>query len=446
MVPIKYIYSYRHIWEIAYPILISLIMEQLVGMTDTAFLGRVGEVELGASAIAGVYYMVLHMIGFGFSVGAQIIIARRNGEKEFKETGNVFYHGIFFLLALCLGIILISELVSPWIMSAIVSSEHIRTAALDYVRFRLPGLLFAYMTAMFRSFYIGTVQTKTLSLNSVIMVVSNVVFNWILIFGKGDIPALGIKGAAIGSTLAELVSLMFFVIYTPHKTDCRKYGLNCFEKFSYKKLKDILSVSVWTMILNVVSLSTWLIFFVSIEHLGERSLAVSNIVRSIAGLLWMVMMAFASTCSSLVSNLIGSGHPELVQTLVRRVLKISYGVTAVMILLVVCFPEMFIRIYTDLPDLIAESKPALMVLCASYVVTVPANVFFQSVAGTGNTRISFFLEMISLIFYMAYCFLVINLLKSSIAVCWTSEIAYGLPMMILSYLYLASGRWRGKAV
>ena len=52
-------YTYKEIWLIAYPILISLIMEQLIGMTDTAFLGRVGEIELGASAIAGVYYLAI---------------------------------------------------------------------------------------------------------------------------------------------------------------------------------------------------------------------------------------------------------------------------------------------------------------------------------------------------------------------------------------------------
>ncbi|MDE5956546.1 MAG: hypothetical protein K2G80_08655, partial [Bacteroidales bacterium] len=58
-------YSYRNIWKVAYPILISLIMEQLIGMTDTAFLGRVGEIELGASAIAMIFYMVIFMTGFG---------------------------------------------------------------------------------------------------------------------------------------------------------------------------------------------------------------------------------------------------------------------------------------------------------------------------------------------------------------------------------------------
>ena len=101
-------YSYKQIWKVAYPILISLVMEQMIGMTDAAFLGRVGEVELGASAIAGVYYTVIFMIGFGFSIGSQIIIARRNGEGNYAETGNIFYHGVCFLLGLAVLTVILS--------------------------------------------------------------------------------------------------------------------------------------------------------------------------------------------------------------------------------------------------------------------------------------------------------------------------------------------------
>ena len=72
------------------PVLISLLMEHLVGLTDTAYLGRVGEVELGASALAGVYYLVIYMLGFGFSVGAQVLMARRNGEGNYHRIGDVF--------------------------------------------------------------------------------------------------------------------------------------------------------------------------------------------------------------------------------------------------------------------------------------------------------------------------------------------------------------------
>lgn len=69
-------YSNKDIWEIAYPILISLIMEQLIGMTDTAFLGRVGEVELGASAIAGVYYLAIKICAPMLNPNPSMKIAR----------------------------------------------------------------------------------------------------------------------------------------------------------------------------------------------------------------------------------------------------------------------------------------------------------------------------------------------------------------------------------
>ena len=91
-------------------------MEQMIGLTDTAFLGRVGEVELGASAIAIVYYMVMFMIGFGFSIGAQIIIGRRNGEGNLRDTGKVFWHGLYFLMGLSGVLITASELFSPRLM------------------------------------------------------------------------------------------------------------------------------------------------------------------------------------------------------------------------------------------------------------------------------------------------------------------------------------------
>lgn len=75
-------FTSKEIRHITYPVLISLLMQQLIGLTDTAYLGRVGEVELGASAVASMYYLAIYMLGFGFSVGAQILIARRNGEKN----------------------------------------------------------------------------------------------------------------------------------------------------------------------------------------------------------------------------------------------------------------------------------------------------------------------------------------------------------------------------
>ena len=311
-------YTNREIWKVAYPILISLIMEQLIGMTDTAFMGRVGEVELGASAIAGVYYLAIFMLGFGFSIGSQILIARRNGEGNFRMIGPIFYQGIYFLLVMALVMFTLSRLFSPWILSHVVASPRVCEAAVSYINWRVFGFFFSFVAIMFRAFFVGTTQTKTLTLNSIVMVMSNVVFNYILVFGKLGFPALGIAGAAIGSSLAELVSMLFFIIYTTRRIDCARYGLNQLVSFRWTELKRIMNVSLWTMIQNAISISTWFLFFIFIEHLGERSLAITNIVRNVSSIPFMTITAFASTCSSLVSNLIGSGEARYVMPTIRQ--------------------------------------------------------------------------------------------------------------------------------
>lgn len=134
-------YSYRDILRIAFPILVSTIVEQVIGMTDTAFLGRVSELDLGASAIAGVYYLVIFMLGLGFSIGVQIIIGRRNGEGNYAQTGKVFYHGLYFALGLAVVTTLASEVVSPGLMGLMVSSPQVRDAALSYIRWRVIGIM-----------------------------------------------------------------------------------------------------------------------------------------------------------------------------------------------------------------------------------------------------------------------------------------------------------------
>ncbi|WP_291530639.1 MATE family efflux transporter [Bacteroides sp. UBA939] len=439
-------YTNKQIWTIAYPILISLLMEQMIGMTDTAFLGRVGEVELGASAIAGVFYMVIFMAAFGFSIGAQILIARRNGEQQYKEIGNLFYQGIYFQIGLAAVMFLVSYFLSPLILKRIVSSEHIYEAAIGYLNWRVFGAFFSFSAAMFRAFFLGTTQTKTLTLNSIVMVLSNVLFNYILIFGKFGFPALGIAGAAIGSSLAELVSLVFFILYTRSHIDCRKYGLDRIPKFCSGVLKRILNVSFWTMIQNVISLSTWFLFFLYVEHLGERSLAVTNIIRSVSGILFMVMMSFASTCGSLVSNLIGAGEKDCVEGTIRQHLRIAYLFVLPLAALFALFPKAVLSIYTDMPELQDAAVHSLWVLCSAYLFMVPGNVYFLSVSGTGNTRTALWIELTTLVIYVAYITYIILYLRLDVALCWTSEIVYSIFILLFCRWYIKSGRWKEKRI
>ena len=290
-----------------------------------------------------------------------LLSARRNGEKHYDEIGEIFYQGIYFMLGLALFAFLLTKIISPFLLPVIVSSPHICEAALSYIDWRIFGFFFSFIAVMFRAFFVGTTQTKTLTLNSVIMVLSNVVFNYILVFGKFGFPALGIAGAAIGSSLAELVSVVFFILYTYRRVDLVKYGLVHPVRYSWCKLRRMLDVSFWTMIQNFISLSTWFLFFLFVEHLGERALAVTNVVRNISGIPFMVVAAFASTCSALVSNLIGSGREDMVMSTIRQHVRLTFMIVLPMVGCFALFPKVILGVYTNIPDLIAAAIPSLWV-------------------------------------------------------------------------------------
>ncbi len=111
----------------------------------------------------------------------------------------------------------------------------------------------------------------------------------------------------------------------------------------------MLNVSFWTMIQNFFSLSTWFLFFLYVEHLGERSLAVTNIVRNVSGILFMVLMAFASTCGSLVTTHRCKGHSDCVAGTIRQHVRIAYVFVLPLALLFAVFPKLILEFIPTYP-------------------------------------------------------------------------------------------------
>lgn len=439
-------YTRKQIWAVTFPILVSLLMEHMINMTDTAFLGRVGEVELGASALAGVYYMAIYMLAFGFSIGAQILIGRRNGEGNYKEIGPVFVQGVLFLLGLATVMFVVSRLYSSRVLSSIIDSEQVFHATNDYMRWRVYGFFFSFIAVMFRAFFVGITNTRILTINSLVMVGTNIVLNYILIFGKFGFPALGISGAAIGSSISEGVSMLFYIIYTHNKINWRKYALFNLSSFNPKLLSGILNISVWTMIQSFLAMATWFLFFIAVEHLGERPLAVSNIVRSAAMFFFMPVSAFAATTSSLVSNLLGAKVPEQVMPTCLRAIKMCYLFLLPLAVIIAIAPSLFLRIYTDDMQLIQATIPSLFVMMTAVLFSTPGSILFNAVSGTGNTRAALVMEFGTLIIYVLYIIYIVFYLKANVAVCWTTEHVYWGVLLVIAYLYMRSGRWRGKKI
>ena len=112
----------------------------------------------------------------------------------------------------------------------------------------------------------------------------------------------------------------------------------------------------------------------------------------------------------------------------------------------VVFSGYLIRIYTDDPALIAGARPVLFVVTGVLLPLSISNNWFNGVSGTGNTKIALFIEIGSIVLYVAYIFILTFALKASLPAIWTSEYVYIVTIGIFSYLYLKFGKWEGKKV
>lgn len=434
-------YSTKQIFQIALPILISTLMEQLVGMTDAAFLGRVGEVELGASALGGIFYISLFMLAMGFATGSQILMSRRNGEGNYRAIGGVFYNGVFFLLLLSALMIGATFLWGDELMRLMIKSDAVCHAATTYLNWRIIGYPAAVVCAMFRAFYVATTNTRTLTYNSIIMVAGNILLNYLLIFGYLGFPKMGIAGAALASSLASVISMLFFVVYTLLKTDYARYLLNKIPRIQFASLNAVLGVGIWTMIQNFLALITWFIFFIGVEHLGESELASSNVLRNISGFFFMSIVALGATSSTLTGNLMGQKETASVMPLMWRIIRLCYAIMIPLCLLVALFPEVVIWVFTTEAALIEKSIPPLYMLLFSYMFTVPAQIMLHTVSGSGNTRTALAAEVVTLVAYVLFLIIAIFMCRCNLTLCWFSEVIYSLGIFLYCFIYLKRGTW-----
>lgn len=405
-------------------------MEQLINITDAVFLGHVGEVELGASAIAGIYYLAIYMLGFGFCIGLQVMVARRNGEQNCKETGKTFFQGLFFLVGLAIFLCLLIHAVSPFILRRLITSPDIYQAVIRYLDWRSFGLLFSFPFLAIRAFLVGITHTKALSWAAIVAVVINIPFNYFLIFTLG----LGISGAAIASSLAEVGSLVMLCIYVWIKIDRAKYGLN--PVYDGRLLLKVLKLSVWSMLHAFISVAPWFLFFVAIEHLGKAELAISNITRSVSALFFVIANSFAVTTGSLVSNAIGAGDRKALFPICLKILKLGYAVGGPLVAVALCCNRWIVGFYTDNEMLIQLAFIPFIVMLLNYTFALPGYVYLNAVGGTGKTRTTFLFQVTTTGAYLVYLYWLSYCTQAPLAVYLTAEYLFVILLAVQSLIYL----------
>jgi MATE family multidrug resistance protein len=438
--------SNRQIFRIALPISLAILVPQVNFIANNIFLGHHSQHALAVASIAGVYYLIFAMIGYGLNSGLQTLIARRAGENRPEEIGKIFGQGVFISLIIASVGILLTWFVAPVILQNVIHEKEISIDAIRFLKIRIWGLPFLYIYQMRNALLVGTNNSRYLVAGTLAETITNVALDWMLILGHLGFAKMGLDGAAIASIIAEFIGMFVIFVVIHYKGISQRFSLFKHFRWSNENAKLILSISLPLVFQLAISLISWEYFYILIEHHGQTALAVSNVMRNIFGLVGCITWALASTTSAMVSNNIGQGKSDQVIGLIWKIIKISTGFSTVIAVLINLFPEMLLSIYGQDEAFTVAAMPVVRVVTSAMVLMSFSGVWVNAITGTGNSRVTFLIELITIILYCFYVWLVLEKLFLSITIGWMSEWLYWLSLFTMASLYMKSGKWKNKVI
>src|SRR6184192_4122752 len=221
----------RLVWKISFPIILAQANETILHLIDTAFLARVGVTELGAIAVADSVLLLFLVLPIGLADGIQILAARRAGQKRPEAAGALFNQGLVLILIICIASTAALKILWPAVGPWFVESDAVDAAVDGFLQIAAYGIAFTSVNFAYSALFVSLGRTRVLVPATILLAVSNVVLNYIFIFGKFGVPALGMRGAAIGSVGAEFVTCLFLTIHVWRRLDPARYGLFRIRRF-----------------------------------------------------------------------------------------------------------------------------------------------------------------------------------------------------------------------
>lgn len=434
----------KQILSIALPITLAILIPQINMLTNSIFLGNLSTAALGNAGITGVFYLIFAVAGHGLNNALQSIFSRYAGSDNSAAFKIILAQGIRICLQFAMAGIFITWVIAPYILQQVADPKSF-PAEISFLKIRIWGLPFLFLFQMGNAFLVSSLNSRYLMIGFICEAGLNILLDFLLIKGRYGFPALGFNGAAVASVISEIVG-MIVVLIVLFRTGLKKqYGL--LKSYTYHKIitGEILTISAPLMLQYVISVTTWLIFFILIEGLhDETAKAISNTMRNVFGLVGVFVWAFASTCNVMVSNLVGQQREDKVLEAINKVMILSISFCALMCGLVNLFPEIFFGLFGQDTAFVNKGIPVLRVVSVGLMFMSIANIWLNGVTGTAKTRVNLLIEIIAITVYLIYTWYFIKVNYISLAMAWSNELVYWFTIFLISYLYLKSGRWKTK--
>jgi putative MATE family efflux protein len=436
----------RAIFLLSVPMVLEMAMESVFAIADIFFVSKLGAETVAVVGITESLMTIIYSLGIGIGTAATAIISRRIGEKEPRQAsraaGQAIITGTIISLLIALPSMIFYRKILILMGISEGSADNYGSYTLIIMGANMVVMLLFINNAIFRSSGDAAISMKVLWFANIL----NIILDPILIFGFGPIPALGIQGAAIATSIGRGFGVLyqFYLLFRgKHRIKLKTSDLVP----DWKIIIQLLRLSAGSTGQYLIATSSWIFLVRIISMFGSQVVAGYTIAIRIMFFLLLPSWGISNATSTLVGQNLGAGKPDRAERAVWITGYVNVVFLGIIGLILALIPGYFIRIFISDPEVIAYGSSCLRILSYGFIAYGLGMVMVNSLNGAGDTVtptwINFFcywlLEIPLAYFLAVYSGMKVNGIFISILV---AEVA----MTSSAIYFFRKGKWKLKDV
>lgn len=436
----------RAVFILSVPMVAEMLMESVFAIADIFFVAKLGADAIATVGLTESVMTIVYAIAVGISVAATAIVSRRVGEKKNRKASHSAYQAILTGTVISIIITILGIVFTEDILRLMNASEAVVNDYSVYMKIIFAGnivvMLLFVNNAIFRSAGNPILSMKVLVVANII----NLILDPLLIFGLGPIPAMGIKGAAIATTIGRGIAVLYqFYIFISGKGKIRFDGISLLPDF--KLIKQVLVLSWGSIFQNLVATSSWIILVRFVAVYGSEVLAGYTIALRIIMFSLLPAWGISNAASTLVGQNLGAGDPLRAEKSAWMASRVNMVFMGVISFFLVVWPSQFIGLLTPDTHIIPLGTDSLRIMSIGLIMYGLGMVMVNSLNGAGDTQTPFKINVFS--FWMLEIPLAWFLSQKAglmqNGVFWSIVIAEAF-MTIIALYFFKKGKWKLKKV
>jgi len=443
--------SVKEMISVALPMVVSSACETVMMFTDRLFLSRLGSEHMSASMGGGLSAFMLMSFFVGLIGYSTAVTAQYYGSGQQKKYPKVTFQAMLISFG-AYPLLLITVPLVVWFFKMSGLSEPQLVQQIPYFKILMLGALLGLIRASFSGFFSGIGFTRIVMVASLIAMLCNMLFSYVLIFGKFGFNAMGIVGAGYGTIAGTAISvLILFAVYLRY---LKRENILLTDVIGYDKeiFMKVLKFGFPAGLELFLNMSAFTLMIVSFQTVGLESASAVTIMFNWDHVAFIPLIGLEIGVTSLFGRYIGAGREDIAHRTLISGIKTGTLFSVIVALFFVAIPGILVdvfapAVYDPSFDIIRE-KAVFMLRTASIYVTVNALiiVYGGALRGAGDTYMAMIITVGIMWFLTTTTYVVLHVLNMSIESAWVTLITIFFFMPTLLYMRYRSGAWKKKLV